>query len=104
MNVPSEHIFPGIYLSDVFVSQCKIFQELSKGKSGSNSVDDISANIIIFLLQFCLNDIVEMFNCRASNKQFPDIWKIAHLNPSHKKASRMNIESYRPISILSHSA
>ena len=100
LNVPSENFFPEIYLSDIFVSQCEILDELSKCKSGANSVEGISPNILILVLQFCLNDIVELFNCIVSNEQFPNIWKTAHINPLHKKVSRMNIENYRPMSTL----
>ena len=85
MNVPSENIFPGIYLSDFFVSQCEILNELSKCKSGSNLVDGKSLNILIFVLQFCLKDFVELFHCIVSKKESPDIWKKAHKNPLHKK-------------------
>ena len=76
------------------------FNEFSKRKSGTNSVYGISPNILIFVLHFCLNDILELFNCIVSNKQFPDIWKLAHIIPLHKKVSCKNIETYRPISKL----
>ena len=72
LKVPRKNIFPGIYLSVFFVSQCKILNELSKCKPGTISVDGISPYMLIFVLQFCLNDIVEKFNCIVSNKQFPD--------------------------------
>ena len=44
--------------------------------------------------------MVELFNCIVSNEQFLGIWKIAHINPLHKKFSRMNVEKYRSISKL----
>ena len=73
---------------------------MSKCKSGTNTDDCISPNIEFSVLQFSLTDIVEWFNCIVSIIQFPDICKIVHNNPLHKKASRLNIESFRPISIL----
>ena len=82
LNVPRKSSFLGIYLSAIFISQCEILNELSKCKLGTNSVD---GNILIFVLQFCLNDIVELFKYIVSNKQFPDIWKIAHINLLYKK-------------------
>ena len=61
---------------------------MGKCKSGTNPVDGISPNILVIVLQFCLNDIVELFICIISNKQFD------------KKASRRKIENYRPTSKL----
>ena len=53
---------------------------LGKCKSGTNSVDGVAPNRLIFVLQFCLKDIVQIFNYIVSNKQFPDIWKIRLIN------------------------
>ena len=49
LNVSGESIFPGIHLSDFYVSQCKILSKLSKCEPGENSVDSISLNIFILL-------------------------------------------------------
>ena len=89
MNVPSESMFPGIYLSDIIVSQCEDLKELSKCKSGTNSVEGVAPNMLIFVLQFCLNYNVEVLNYIVSNKQFTDSkkksLKASHIEKSEHK-------------------
>ena len=88
-------------MSGIFVLQCKILNELIKYKSGRISPDGKSPSLLIFVFQFCLNDIVQQLNCLVSYKQFPDFsLQIAHIIPVHKKVSRKNIEIYRLISIV----
>ena len=100
LTFPSESIFPVICLTDFFISLWENLNEYNKCKSGTNSVDGISPNIIILVLQFCLYDIFELFNCIVSDKHFQNIWKLTHTNPLHKKIFRPNFENYRPTSIF----
>lgn len=45
--------------------------------------------------------LTNIFNTSLRTSQFPDEWKISHICPIFKSGSRLNIENYRGISILS---
>lgn len=43
-----------------------------------------------------------LFNALLSSGFFPQLWKISHITPTHKKGSRSDSENYRGVAI--HSA
>lgn len=56
------------------------------------------------LLINCAKNLAEpvslLFKRSLKEGIFPDQWKVAHVVPVHKSGSKINIEKYRPISIL----
>ena len=62
--------------------------------------DEISAQ----MLQLCpctISVILHLLYTKILNTgHFPTFWKIANVQPAHKKASRQSVKNYRPISLL----
>ena len=45
--------------------------------------------------------LTQMFNKSLSCGEIPDKWKLANIVPVHKKGEKSQVESYKPISLLS---
>ena len=43
---------------------------------------------------------MELFTHTLKNRTWPDVWKVSHITPLHKKGPKSSIEKYRPVSIL----
>ena len=56
------------------------------------------------MLKLCGNEISKplkiIFDCSMSEGKFPTLWKLANVQPVHKKSSRQLKCNYRPISLL----
>jgi hypothetical protein len=61
-------------------------------------------NISISLLKLCSKEIAYplklIFSKCLASGVFPDSWKLANVQPVHKKDSRQKVSNYRPISLL----
>jgi hypothetical protein len=60
--------------------------------------------ISIAMLKLCPNEVAKplnlIFKKCISTGEFPDLWKLANVQPVHKKNSRQEKSNYRPISLL----
>ena len=76
----------------------KIIQKLNPKKA--HGFDGIS----IQLLHMCSKEISLPLKLIYSKSleygSYPETWKLANIQPVHKKKSRQIVENYRPISIL----
>lgn len=70
-------------------------------KSKGAGCDGIPPVLLSSCAESLASPITILFRRSLKECIFPDLWKIAHIIPVHKKGSRSAIENYRPISILS---
>ena len=61
----------------------------------------IHNKLLIATVVIITEPLTILFNRCFSEGIFPNIWKIAHVTPLHKKGSENLCNNYRPISLLS---
>ena len=88
-------------LSDVVFSEVDIAKVISKlNANKAHGVDQVS----IAMLKLCSNEISKplkaIFDRCILDGKFPSSWKLANVQPVHKKSSRQLKSNYRPISLL----
>lgn len=72
----------------------------SLNSSSANGVDNISVK---FLKRFSSNfteKIADFINNSFSSGNFPECLKIARITPIHKSSNKLDVNNYRPISVL----
>ncbi|XP_047990243.1 uncharacterized protein LOC125229445 [Leguminivora glycinivorella] len=69
-------------------------------KSNAEGADGINLNMIILTLPYTINIITYLINLSIVSSTFPDIWKLAIVNPLPKVSNPSVIKDLRPISIL----
>ena len=62
--------------------------------------DGISAHMLKLCPVEMASALYHLFNKILITDEFPDVWKMANVQPVHKKSSRQQIKNYRPISLL----
>ena len=67
----------------------------------SSGVDGVNNVILKSILPSIVDPLVHIFNLSLSNGQVPDIMKIAKVIPLFKKGDKLDLNNYRPISLLS---
>ena len=78
----------------------EIISELNKLKSsGYIDIPVLLIKEVKFLI--CMQ-LANIFNECLRSRSYPDILKIAKVVPLHKGSSKLDLNNYRPISILSH--
>ena len=88
-------------ISDINFTEPKIISIIKKlDVKKAHGFDGIS----IAMLKLCPNEVAKPLNlifkqCIMTGK-FPDTWKLANVQPVHKKNSRQVKSNYRPISLL----
>ena len=83
--------------SQVFSQQNKI--KLSKSKE--TGLDKISAKLIHECADLICISICQIFNCSLTTGIFPDNWKCVKVTSLFKQGSSSDMNSYRPISVIS---
>ena len=88
-------------LSDFVCSEVAIAKVISKlNANKAHGVDQVS----IAMLKLCSNEITKplktIFDRCILEGKFPSSWKLANVQPVHKKSSRQLKSNYRPISLL----
>ena len=69
--------------------------------SKATGPDEISTRLLKEAAPSIYKPLTKLFNLSLSQKQFPSIWKEAHVTPLHKKGEENLCNNYRPISLLS---
>lgn len=89
-------------LSAFEIPKSEIFKSLQTINTNKGPGPD---SIPPMFLKMCAEQLViplhVIFNKSLSSGCFPEIWKIAHITPIHKKGDPSDITNYRLISILS---
>ena len=94
-----DRILNSMFLSPVTPEE---FENLvNSSDSTSAGYDDISMNIIKFVIDLISHVLVCIFNNSFQSGVFSDALKIAKLVPIHKKYNKHLIENYRSIAMLS---
>ena len=65
---------------------------------------NIPGKILVDNADICYSKITQLTNIHLELNTYPDILKLADVNPAHKKKERTNAENYRPISVLSYTS
>ena len=76
----------------------KIISNLNPKKA--HGVDGISISMLKMCAQEVAIPLKEIFTKCLNDGCFPNMWKLANVQPVHKKSSRQLKENYRPISLL----
>lgn len=63
--------------------------------------DDIPVNLIKNNIDILLTPLCHIINCSFRTGIFPDLFKLAKVIPLHKSGSKVDLNNYRPISLLS---
>lgn len=66
----------------------------------STGLDDIGARFLKMSASYIYPIIHHVLNLSISQNTFPNVWKLAKVNPLFKAGSRFDVNNYRPISIL----
>ena len=71
-----------------------------KGKS-SAGFDEIPEFLVKCCIKFIKVPLSHVFNISLKFRIFPELMKIAKIRPVFKKGDKLEIQDYRPISVLS---
>ena len=101
-SAPNEIESPDIQLSDLLVTPAQVGILLENLPPSTIAVAD---GIPPFVLKNCAVTLAPLVHLVFSNililRKWPTIWKCSSITPIHKKESKIRVENYRPISILS---
>ena len=87
---------------DINITEDEVLSALIKVKESSALGSDGLPSIFIKRLAVCmLRPICMLFNLSVNSGVMPIIWKKSFITPIFKSGNRSNVESYRPITILS---
>ena len=83
------------------VTESYILKEIKSLKSGKATLfKHIPVKILKENADLLHTRMTDLINTNLENNLFPDVLKLADVNPVHKKDVRINPENYRPVSAL----
>ena len=77
----------------------KLLNKLNKSKGAG--LDKLSSRLIRECADLISPYISTIFNCCLTTGIFPDNWRLAKFTPIFKQGDRSDMDSYRPISVIS---
>ena len=91
----------GNLLDNVIISEYAFSNIISKlNANKAHGVDNISISMLKLCHEEVLLPLKLIFQKCLSDGKFPSSWKLANVQPVHKKDSRQDKKNYRPISLL----
>ena len=91
---------PTFCLEDMYFTKSEVKSMIFSCHSGSESYDKLQPILLKTFLPVIVPVVNEIFNKIVNQQEFPKSWKKAIIKPLHKKESKIDIESYRPVSML----
>ena len=92
---------PSIFIDDLQVSLIEVETLLLKcDDSNSMGPDQVPSFVLHKASNILAPLVLELFTHILKNRTWPDVWKVSHITPLHKKGPKSSIDNYRPISIL----
>ena len=89
-------------MKDIEISHGKMTKHTKKLKPKKSSGPDNVMSRDISILGNNLNEGLEyVFKGSMSLSEYPDIWKLAEVKTAFKKGEHIQVENYRPLSMLS---
>ena len=89
-------------LSDVSITQEKVYKHLSKLKTNKSPGPDTIHNKVLYEARGQLaRPLSHLFKSSLASGEIPQIWKHAHVTPIHKKSDKTDPNNYRPVSLTS---
>ena len=73
--------------------------QLKNGKA--SGPDKVTITLVKDACEFIAHPLMLIYNSSLTNGVFPDIWKLARVNPIYKSGPKTDVNNYRPISIIS---
>ena len=89
-----------MYITPVSESEIEKVIKNLKGKS-SSGFDGVTEFIVKKCVQFIKKPLADICNSSFASGTFPEILKVAIVQPLHKKGDTGEVQNYRPISLLS---
>lgn len=103
---PTKRVFPkqkrhnSIFINETDKNEVvKIIHELKPNKAPG--MDEIKAEILKDNAEYLGDPITFLFNMSLSTGIFPSAFKIAKVKPLYKSGDKLDVNNYRPISLLS---
>ena len=100
LSVPLASADPTICLEDMYFTNSEVKSMIFSCHSGSESYDKLQPILLKTFSPAIVPVVTEIFNKIIIQQEFPKSWKKAIIKPLHKKESRIDIENYRPVSML----
>ena len=92
---------PSIFIDDLQVSLIEVETLLLKCvDSNSMGPDRVPSCVLQKASNILAPLVLELFTHILKNRTWPDVWKVSHITPLHKKGPKSSIENYLSISIL----
>ena len=89
-------------LSDVSITQEKVYKHLSKLKTNKSPGPDTIHNKVLCEARGQLaGPLSHLFKSSLASGEIPQIWKHAHVAPIHKNGDKTDPNKYRPVSLTS---
>ena len=89
-------------ITDIILTHADVHSVINfLDKSKATGPDMIHNKLLIATVDIITEPLTILFNRCLNEGIFPNIWKIAHVTPLHKKGPENLCNNYRPISLLS---
>ena len=92
---------PSIFIDDLQLSFIEVETLLLKcDDSISMGPDQVHSFVLQNASNILAPLVFELFTRILKDRTWPNVWKVSHITPLHKKGPKSSSETYRPISIL----
>uniref|UniRef100_A0A1B6KD14 Reverse transcriptase domain-containing protein n=2 Tax=Cicadellinae TaxID=33370 RepID=A0A1B6KD14_9HEMI len=99
-ETPLNYVDKSLYLTPTCINEVRNIINALKSKS-SSGVDEYSSKIVKHCSEELMPPLVSIINKSFSLGEFPTALKLSKVYPKHKKGSTLEVQNYRPISLIS---